>query len=687
MPKRPGIHRSTWCGALLIALALPATCRAQPAPPLRLSLRPVVDMLRSNAPMLFDARLTWNSSRLLEGRLVLDLYVGRQQVASLRSRDVVLAEGQTILPVMFPPAVLADESVVCTAQARFESLEGVIDLGNHDLAPPVERRRVLVAGIVIPDGSTSPPAGVTVPDEEPFALQESLRFETRLARQDFLRDVMCRVVEVWPETLPESGLELAAFDVLIVTRDGLDDLRTAQLAAIAEWVEAGGSACVMVDRLRDREDQALVQRIAGGSEIDPVMAFDDKGQAELLRAGPAGWRRGAPGIGRSVVAVAPIDVAGADWRREIGYLWGIRAARTQALLAPPVDAAAMAEVNENAYLNAALMPYLPKALDGEVQLPQLLMPEKVEGVPFRTVAALLGACLFAVAPLEYFVLGWLRRRRWTWLVFPCVAVGFTLFMMRVAQSHIGDADHATSLTFVDLAADGRVVRQSRFELDFTVTERRLETPVERQFVVALDTRPWVTQLDDPYAMRPPRYAQTPSLIDAAQQPFAYAGRPPIRYTLTRPMRQWSPRMARWTSFAGEAGQPAPLGVDWAALTGESLRDDAAAAAFAAQLQDRTPSVQVLVAAGTRAKWYPSGGAALDSDPRFNSIAALVHAASIREEEGLFRIVAQRSPTCGGDMEDLALLDIGDRRQTLLVVLVADGEGSYTAYRRIFREDG
>jgi hypothetical protein len=332
------------------------------------------------------------------------------------------------------------------------------------------------------------------------------------------------------------------------------------------------------------------------------------------------------------------------------------------------------------------MPYLPQPLDDETRLPQLLMPEKVEGVPFRTVAALLGACLFVVAPLEYFVLGWLKRRRWTWLVFPCVAVGFTLFMMRVAQSHIGDADHATSLTFVDLAADGRVVRESRFEMGFTVTERRLETPVERQFVVALDTRDWVTPLDDPRAWQRGNYPRQPSLINTVQQPFVYAGRSPVRYTLTRPMRQWSPRMARWTSFAGESRQPSPIGVDWAALAGESLRDDTAAAAFAAQLRDRAPSVQVLVATGSRAKLYPAGETSPDSDPRFNSIATLVHAASVREEEGLFRIISQRSPTCGGDMEDLALLDIGDRRQTLLVVLVADGEGNFTAYRRIFRED-
>jgi hypothetical protein len=36
------------------------------------------------------------------------------------------------------------------------------------------------------------------------------------------------------------------------------------------------------------------------------------------------------------------------------------------------------------------------------------------------------------------------------------------------------------------------------------------------------------------------------------------------------------------------------------------------------------------------------------------------------------------------MEDLALLDPADPRQTLVVVLVSDVQGNYTAYRRLER---
>jgi hypothetical protein len=62
----------------------------------------------------------------------------------------------------------------------------------------------------------------------------------------------------------------------------------------------------------------------------------------------------------------------------------------------------------------------------------------------------------------------------------------------------------------------------------------------------------------------------------------------------------------------------------------------------------------------------------------------VFAASVREPEGIFEYFTQRSPTCAADMEDLALLDPADPRQTLVVVLVSDVQGNYTAYRRLER---
>ncbi len=83
-------------------------------------------------------------------------------------------------------------------------------------------------------------------------------------------------------------------------------------------------------------------------------------------------------------------------------------------------------------------------------------------------------------------------------------------------------------------------------------------------------------------------------------------------------------------------------------------------------------------------WLNSERLGFAPDDPAAPIAGLAFAASVREPEGLFEYFTQRSPTCGGDMEDLALLDRTDPRQKLVIVLVADGAGNYTAYRRLER---
>src|SRR5262245_29974485 len=119
--QRPHRSRSREIAAGLMAAAiavLPTIAHAQHRAPLKLSIKPTVDVMRSNAPLLLDATLTWSSPRLLEGRLELDLYVGQQRVAEYHSRLVALSENKVTLPLMLPPVTPVDEQTACTLQAR-----------------------------------------------------------------------------------------------------------------------------------------------------------------------------------------------------------------------------------------------------------------------------------------------------------------------------------------------------------------------------------------------------------------------------------------------------------------------------------------------------------------------------------------------------------------------------------------
>ena len=78
-------------------------------------------------------------------------------------------------------------------------------------------------------------------------------------------------------------------------------------------------------------------------------------------------------------------------------------------------------------------------------------------IPLPVVAAILGAFVLLVGPGEWFVLGWLRRRRWTWFTFPLLATAFALIAVRAAEHYLGREDKRAALIVTDVGEEGRIL--------------------------------------------------------------------------------------------------------------------------------------------------------------------------------------------------------------------------------------
>src|SRR2546429_987 len=55
-----------------------------------------------------------------------------------------------------------------------------------------------------------------------------------------------------------------------------------------------------------------------------------------------------------------------------------------------------------------------------------LMPKHVRLVPTGIIVVMFVLFLLAIGPLDYFGLGWLKRRSYTWFTFPAATIGFTV---------------------------------------------------------------------------------------------------------------------------------------------------------------------------------------------------------------------------------------------------------------------
>ncbi len=112
-----------WFGLTAAALAAEA---------LKGELTPVSARPRAEAPMLFDAKLTWRGSGLLEGVLEITLRENGEPILVQRTQELALSAGVRSFRVITPP-VPAHASRELEAQLRFLSRGTATELGTSPI--------------------------------------------------------------------------------------------------------------------------------------------------------------------------------------------------------------------------------------------------------------------------------------------------------------------------------------------------------------------------------------------------------------------------------------------------------------------------------------------------------------------------------------------------------------------------
>ena len=159
------------------------------------------------------------------------------------------------------------------------------------------------------------------------------------------------------------------------------------------------------------------------------------------------------------------------------------------------------------------------------------MPSDVRMVPTSVIVGLLLTYVAVIGPLDYWILGWFRIRKYTWVMFPLMTLLFTLLMIAVAHHYLGANETGGRFTVTDVVDDGRPVRSSAIDLQF-VGSRREITPSIQSGLIS-----W------------PR-----------SEPLSLIGRFPNEYSVSRRIEQWSPEVIR--TFTLTADAIPDLSFDW-----------------------------------------------------------------------------------------------------------------------------
>jgi hypothetical protein len=548
------------------------------------------------------------------------------------------------------------------------------------------------------------------------ALIGSLRFESYNPEAGD-RSVTTLMIRPAPAEMPQQALGYCAYDLVVLVQDGFSELRNHQLDALASWIEAGGSALILPATARpDPAHVEFLNRLFKAPEQEPRFFTDPSGRlaasAESIDANVHFVRHG---LGRVIVATGNTDpLAQADsvlWRRVCAFLWRLRhdqsaefisRAKWNAELLKFDPDRAVHDVYGISRIRPSEAVLAPIALQTGDQLLQHLLPHDLRVLPLSLVGLLLFGYVLVIGPGDYFLLGAIRRRKWTWGLFPAVTVGCAWVVVSLAHWYMAVRDDRAAVTFLDIGDDNRVVRSNRFEVLFSGAERTATTEVQQGILTAMNHQQFGGSTWHLYQNAQVFGNNADARFKLVGAPEV-SGRFPSRYVVTQHLPQWTPQLNRVFQLGDQAA--ANDDFDWNQFAdadvyhpGTLRQGDVAGRIVGAVQKKFGRHARVFLFWGANST-VPTGGSGVLFDPPPDVAAPYarrtvqtmdgqpVSADFLRDtcvfnDSGLFKVVSQISPTGGRNFEDLSLLDPSDPGQWLLVVAVERG-GDMLIYRKLY----
>jgi hypothetical protein len=473
------------------------------------------------------------------------------------------------------------------------------------------------------------------------------------------------------DQLPEQALAWCAYDLVAIGGERLGELKARQVQALEQWLRAGGACCLLAGTALPPALAAMLARAAR----------EDGGRSSA-RAADAHLRLRV-GLGRMVVAPPDVDADQPQWRTSAAFLWRLRADQAAVLARSPawsrelLEATAAAVPTRRGSKPATPSAFTDHQFDLGAPLTDLLWPEQVAIIPFWVILAVFLGFVLAVGPGDWFLLGRLRARRFTWVLFPVLAVTATCLTLWISRQYLGSGDQRRRLEIVDLGAGGQVLRHHRFELVFAGSA--LTAREEEQDAL------WAPLGSGPERSRYRGMIQGDDGETGGEA--LYRGTLPGRYQVEQPIAQWTPALRRELSFS-PCALPWPLDLDRIAAPSDVAE---VAAAWLRSVGGRGAMAvfrdgKIVERAGDATLLEPAhrgrGYAVYDAPPKADWFEAL----NVHPARGWFALTATVGPQGGPTGDDLPLHDPADHDQ-FLVVFAARRDGALWLARRLFHARG
>ncbi|TWU14849.1 hypothetical protein CA54_37190 [Symmachiella macrocystis] len=692
--------------AVLMSLS-PTVAKAAP-PQVSTRFVPLSPRARVAAPVSGIWEIISSGSQLLEGELRLTIKgLNGEQVIVLT--DVVITPGTTtrfrgMLPAIDVPYFGNRELVQVEMSVQFVASDGTEFLPEPAQLmfrnPSMQSFNICIADPHM--------AGGTAIERN---LAKELAFE-RFNPNPVDNSLGTAPAHVAPRDLPNDPLSYCAFDMLLLADEGFMETDTAQRAAIAKWVAAGGSLCVVPRTSLDAPQLEFLNQLAKSADSEIIFVTDADGRLSASGAGgQAEFALLRVGLGRVAVGLLPDksnrNPGSTQYRDMAAFLWKIKAEQLQSIRETgtfqkgkfpqipniPGQPRVYAEDFQQS-LSLAESLATSRASDWSESLVGQLMPKTFRFVPLWLMCGLLFVFLLAIGPLDYFLLGAFKMRKMTWVLFPLTSFLFAYITVAAANAYMGVTNETHAYEILDIGDDSNVLRANRLELHYNGAAQHSETELTDALFTPLDTS--ATAFYQHQAMQE---EELPMLI----------GRIPQQVMVVQEIPQWTPRLSRRFWIApSEKVAPLPK-FDFATVTVADLESPQSRAQLAVNLQATFGhQCSIFCLNGKRLHTLVSNSAlfsnplsgsmyADDSFPRNNYGRQNMQRMNVGRASGdefirlisaplgisAFNYVSQVSPAGGWSFDDLAMLDINDPDEWLLIIAQPRGD-DVVIYRKLYR---
>ena len=665
---------------VLLTLSTSGVAFAQQRTLLRADVDSIFPNVRSGAPIPMNWTVEWGGSGLLEGHIHIELFNYGKKFGEFRSHDMVLTAGQQRFSMLLPPINDLEVFATLDVHTKFVTEDKTYDLGILARRVPGNRDRSFSL-------CASDPWSMT-PGSWFSGLVQKIHI-VAISPVDVRESLSALPTYVIPDEMPNDPISYCGFDVVVLSGDGFAEMGQKRLSVLQDWVNAGGSLCIIPTGLLTTRHITLLNELVGADNDDPPFLLDSTGKlmgADDWDAKPE-VRTFRKGLGRVAIILGQPDEE-FDWNETTAFLWKLRRDQTENLKAKGAWVApARPEISdyERDYstLDAGSFQVLP--LQTISHLIERLMPEGVRVVPLSLIALMLIVYVAVIGPGDYFLLGMLNLRKFTWIFFPAVTIAFTVFTVWLSHVYMSSASTRKAAVFLDVIEGGKIARRSRVELMFPASHQVYESEVRHSLFTALNHR----RFGDTEYTYTPNY-DVRQLVETG----TYTGRVPTQYTVVQELSQWSPQLNRVFSIAPE---DETTEFPWDQFQGQRF-DAVNRAELAEQVQeafgvnaiacviDSNRTVIGSPILSTSTGGYPYGQTVYRDQTRFGQVSTFLLDVCARNQQGMFFVISQLSPTGGNNFEDLSLLDITEPHQWLLVIAVPKGD-DLLIYRRLYHGDG